>query len=135
MKVLITTLGSTGDLNPVMGIGLELKKQGHYVGIATSLYFKTEIEKQGLAFHEVFPNLEPGLEDLKKFVTDPIKGSELLHRHYIFPGLEKSYETVLGILDDYDMILSATLTYFTPIACRIKNKPWVLAAGEVSEIA
>lgn len=125
MKVLITTLGSSGDLHPLIGIGLELKNQGHTVGFATSFYFKKQVEAQGFTYYEVYPNLDPHLEDLKKFVTDPVKGPELLHKNYIFPELEKSYDSFLKIIDDYDIVLSATLTYFAPIACEVKKKPWI----------
>lgn len=125
MKVLITTLGSYGDLNPLLGIAIELREQGHTVGIATSLYFKEVIKTHGFTFYEIFPNLDPRFEDLKKYVTDPVKGPELLHKKYIFPGLEKSYDVFSEILDEYDIVLSSTLTYFAPIACRVKNKPWL----------
>lgn len=125
MKVLLTTLGSSGDVNPLLGIAAELLRRGHQVGFATSLYFKAQVERQGCVFHEVYPNLDPSNEALQKIATDPVRGPEHLHRHHIFPALEKSYAIFANLLDAYDIVLSATLAYYAQLACRAKQKPWL----------
>jgi rhamnosyltransferase subunit B len=125
MNILLTTLGSSGDVNPLLDVAATLAQRGHRLGFATSLYFKDQIERNGHRFHEVYPNLDPTDLELKKFVTDPVRGPELLHRHHIFPVLEKSYEAFSEALLEYDLVLSATLAYYAPLACRVQGKPWI----------
>jgi rhamnosyltransferase subunit B len=36
MRILLATIGSLGDLHPVLGIGAELRGRGHAVIVATS---------------------------------------------------------------------------------------------------
>ncbi len=50
MKVLITTLGSTGDLIPYLGLAQTLKQRGHSVVICTHLAFSKQVVEAGLEY-------------------------------------------------------------------------------------
>lgn len=45
--------GSSGDVHPFVGIGLELQRRGHHVTLATNGYFRGLTEKVGLPFVEL----------------------------------------------------------------------------------
>jgi rhamnosyltransferase subunit B len=127
MKILLTVLGSSGDINPMIGIGLGLKKRGHEIYFATSPFFKKIILQNEFEFIAIYPDLNPSNKRLKEIITDPIRGSEYLHKDFLFPNLDKSYRIVECLLDELeiDMILTSTLCYFTPIACEVKKKPYI----------
>ncbi len=50
MKVLLTGIGSAGDVFPVIGLGLRLKAHGHQVVIIASAHFAPLAERLGLPF-------------------------------------------------------------------------------------
>lgn len=53
MDVILTSFGSSGDINPFIAVGVALKNRGHRVTFITNEVFKTEIELQGLRFFQV----------------------------------------------------------------------------------
>ncbi len=60
-KVVISTAGSLGDLNPFIALALELKRRGYECLVASQVEFRAKIEAEGIAFHA----LRPGVEDVK----------------------------------------------------------------------
>jgi len=48
--VLIATLGSAGDVNPKIALGLELARRGHDVTLLTHAYHRRRVEAAGLPF-------------------------------------------------------------------------------------
>ncbi|MFD2247918.1 glycosyltransferase [Pontibacter ruber] len=124
MKIALTTLGSLGDVNPMLGLALELRDRGHEVSLSTSRYFRPHIEKHSIRFHEVLPNLDPNNKEIIHTVLDPKRGPERFHREIIFPDVEKSYRTFLEVAQDADLIISGILSYFAPLCAKKLNKPW-----------
>lgn len=50
MKVLLTPIGSHGDIHPFVGLGMELARRGHDVTIIANPLFQPLIERAGLPF-------------------------------------------------------------------------------------
>lgn len=50
MRIVILTLGSKGDVQPYLALGLGLKKAGHEVRLAATLPFREFVEEQGLEY-------------------------------------------------------------------------------------
>ncbi len=88
MKVIISILGSGGDVHPFLAIGKGLKDRGHDVLMLSSEYYKEEIEKLPLRFKALndieaynqfvyysdpdkMPDAAP--RQLEYLLTDPIK--------------------------------------------------------------
>lgn len=55
-RIVLATGGSLGDIHPVMGLGLALRRRGLTAEIATSADYRAKIEAEGLGFHEVGPS-------------------------------------------------------------------------------
>lgn len=49
-RMLLVAMGSAGDVNPFMGIGLALKRRGHDVTVITNEHFRRAVEQTGLNF-------------------------------------------------------------------------------------
>jgi len=58
MRVVLTSHGSTGDIYPLIGLGLALKRAGHTVKFATIPHYRTEIEAAGVEFYALCPDWE-----------------------------------------------------------------------------
>ena len=123
-KIAFTTLGSLGDLNPMLGLALELRRRGHEISFSTSRYFRPFIEKHGLTFHEVLPNLDPYNKDVIHTVLDPKRGPERLHREILFPAIAESYQAFLPVAEKADLVVNGILSYFAPLCARKLQMPW-----------
>jgi len=75
-RILITTVGSYGDLYPYLAVGKELRRRGHAVTIASSPAYRAKVEAEGLAFHAVRPDIDLGNRELLAYVMDARRGSE-----------------------------------------------------------
>ena len=57
-RIVLTAVGSLGDLHPSIAIGLGLKARGHDAVIATGEMFRPKIEALGLGFRPLRPDSE-----------------------------------------------------------------------------
>jgi UDP:flavonoid glycosyltransferase YjiC (YdhE family) len=62
-RVVLTTVGSTGDVHPFIAVGKALQSLGFEVVIAAIEALREKVEKEGLAFHAVRPTAEQVLAD------------------------------------------------------------------------
>src|SRR4051812_17377069 len=97
-RIVLTTLGSLGDLHPYLAIALDLRARGHEAVIATSEHYRDRVEAFGPGFHAVRPDMPdpevaPGL---MRRVMDLRSGPETVVREFVLPALRQSYEDVLA---------------------------------------
>jgi UDP:flavonoid glycosyltransferase YjiC (YdhE family) len=52
----MATIGSLGDLHPTLALGLELKRRGHFVTVASTGYYRDKVESLGLTFRSLRPD-------------------------------------------------------------------------------
>src|SRR3954451_6575017 len=79
-RIVLATLGSFGDLHPYIALALGLKARGHEPILATHASYRAKIERLGIGFRPVRPNIEPGVADaeLVRKVMDLRKGPEVV---------------------------------------------------------
>jgi len=53
MRIVLTTFGTFGDVNPLIGLSLELKRRGHAPVLAIPEMFREKIEPLGIEFARV----------------------------------------------------------------------------------
>jgi sterol 3beta-glucosyltransferase len=58
MRAVLTNFGTTGDIQPFLALAVELRQRGHEPLIAISPYFQSRVEKLGLEFTPVGPDLQ-----------------------------------------------------------------------------
>jgi vancomycin aglycone glucosyltransferase len=58
MRVILTSHGSTGDIYPIIALGVAMEKAGHRVRFATMPHYKADIEAAGLEFLPLCPDWE-----------------------------------------------------------------------------
>src|SRR5689334_11763599 len=63
-RIVLTTIGSLGDLHPYIAIALGLKARGHQAVVATGECYRKKVEALGLGFHPLRPD--------STFVADPV---------------------------------------------------------------
>ena len=100
MNITMITIGSTGDVQPYVLLGKELKKRGHRITIATFGKFADLIENSGLSFFSLSGDAEK--------MMNAVMGADSIGMKYL-PRLEKSLRSVAPALlqDIYDSCCTA----------------------------
>ena len=59
LRIILSNIGTLGDINPLIAIALELKRRGHVPVMAVPEVFRAKIAPLGLEFHAVRPDIDP----------------------------------------------------------------------------
>lgn len=125
MRVLITTFGTRGDLDPYLAIGRGLAARGHEPVVATHEYWRAAIEDAGLAFRPVRPDTQPEDKQLFARAMHPRWGSKVVLREIVLPNLRESHADTLAAARDADVVVSHPLTFAAPIVAAQRGLPWI----------
>jgi rhamnosyltransferase subunit B len=123
-RIVLTTLGSLGDLHPMMGLALGLQARGHDVTLATSDFYREKIERAGLTFAAIRPIASADDEQILRQVMDSKKGPEFLLRTLLLPHLREMYEDLLAATEAADFLLSGEIVLAAPLVAAKRQLPW-----------
>ena len=127
MRVILSNIGTFGDINPLIAIALELKRRGHVPVMAVPAVFEGKIRPLGLEFHAVRPDIDPKNTILVEMVYDVKKGTERGLREFLFPALRQTYEDLTDAAtkpERADVLLLGELNYAGPIVAEVTGIPW-----------
>ncbi|MBI4244316.1 MAG: glycosyltransferase family 1 protein [Planctomycetes bacterium] len=127
-KIVFATFGSYGDVLPYLAVGQELKKLGYNVKIATSEYYRTAVEQEGLEFSPIRPNINYDNREIFRRVMDATYGTEFVVREIIIPNLKESYHDLEHAMAGADLLTSHVLTYYAPIFAEKNKIKWISTA-------
>jgi UDP:flavonoid glycosyltransferase YjiC (YdhE family) len=125
MRVLISTLGSRGDLNPYLALGRGLAARGHEPAIATHEFYRAVVEAAGLGFRPVRPAIH---EDDRKLVVRAMRGRRgpmVVLREVVIRHVRTTYEDTADAARDSDLIVTHPLAFAGPIVAESRGLPWV----------
>jgi rhamnosyltransferase subunit B len=116
MKVLLPTIGSAGDVHPVIGLASALVARGHRATIVTNPHFEELIGRQGLGFLPIGT-----LEQARAIVSDPDlwharKGFGVIARKAILPAIEPVYRLIERHADDDTVVVASGISFGARIA-------------------
>jgi rhamnosyltransferase subunit B len=113
--VLLSTLGSLGDLHPFIAIALRLREHGYDTVIATSPQYRENVSMEGIGFHPIGPTREQLLSDLhmstgelgRKISADTM----FILEGIVFPYLRSMYDDLSAVVDRSSLVLSSSLMF------------------------
>jgi sterol 3beta-glucosyltransferase len=106
MEIALTTIGSRGDIQPFIALGLELKRNGHSVTILTHPWAKRIVNDYGLSHISVGDDIDINYS-AKQFVensSNMLKGFGFA-LNFIFENLRNCHKDYLSALKNYDLII------------------------------
>lgn len=126
-RILLCTAGSLGDIHPFLAVGRELQSRGHEAVIATSEYYRREVESAGLCFHAVRPDRSEHEIRLTE-INDGLKaGRDMKNdiREFLLENLRASYRDIMQIAPGCDLIVARKIVPSSSLAAKKLGMPWM----------
>jgi UDP:flavonoid glycosyltransferase YjiC (YdhE family) len=94
VNVLLTPIGSYGDVHPFVALGAELARRGHAATVLTNGAFRSAVERAGLPFAEL--GTEQAYRDVlaNPDVWHPFRGVKLFMAYLLAEPLRPLYEAI-----------------------------------------
>lgn len=127
MRIVLSNIGTLGDINPLIALALELKRRGHVPVMAAPAVFESRLRPLGLEFHPIRPDIDPENTALAAMIYDVKKGTERGLREFLFPVLRQTYDDLLDAAtqpERADLLLLGELNYAGPLVAEVTGIPW-----------
>jgi UDP:flavonoid glycosyltransferase YjiC (YdhE family) len=127
LRIVLSNIGTFGDINPLIAVALELKRRGHRPVMALPGVYEPKIRPLGLEFHPIRPDIDPSNTILAEMVYDVKKGTERGLRDFLFPALRETYADLLDAAtkpERADLLLLGELNYAGPLVAEVTGIPW-----------
>ena len=117
MRVVLLAIGSRGDIQPYLALGLGLKAEGHEVCLATERNYKNWIMQEGLEYaylpgdSKARHAQEPWLKLLEETKNRPILSAYRGYSQFILPTLRELLDAAWEACQGADAIISTAITY------------------------
>ena len=106
-RIVLTTIGSFGDLHPKIAIALELRDRGHQVVFATHKEYQAKIEALGFEFHRMRPD-NTALNDPEEMarMMDLRTGTEYIITQWLCGNLRETFADLMSCATNADLIVA-----------------------------
>src|SRR5216110_1515556 len=108
-RIVVTTFGSTGDLNPFIALGLALRLRGHDVLFAVEANFQQQLGALGFPVRLLTGDQETALAPFGQQIFNndqPLPSLKLLMDHYILPTLPAKVNELREICQHADLLIA-----------------------------
>src|SRR5918993_3008181 len=124
MRIVVATWGSHGDLNPALGLAVGLRDRGHDAVVATSALYRADVERAGVGFHAVRPDIDPDDSAFIARVMDARRGTEFLFRQVLMPALADAAADLHAAVAQADLVVSHPATFAVPVLAEQLGTKW-----------
>ena len=124
-RIVITSWGSYGDVNPYVGIALALRARGHTPVLAIPAYYRAAVEREGLEHAAVGPDVEPSDASVVGRIMDARRGTEFLLRELLAPAIDRTYEALRAAATGAELLVTHPVTFAGPVLAEATGIPWV----------
>jgi len=130
-KIVLATLGTSGDVHPFIGIARHLRDRGHDPVLATPAVYRPKIEAEGLGFHAMRPDEPDQFRDLgingagvsRELMRGGKHGLEFVMRRLILPYLRQSLDDLLAASEGASLVIMSSFAYAARLAADIRRIP------------
>lgn len=128
-RIVVATLGTLGDLYPMIAIALELRQRGHDVVFVTHQVYQSKLEALGFEFHRMRPDFT-AMNDSQEMarMMDLKTGQEYMARQWANPNLRAMYTDLLDVGKGADFIFSGEGVIATPLVAEQLRMRWASSA-------
>jgi len=125
----MTTLGTLGDLHPMIAVAIELRQRGYDVVFVTHQVYQSRIEGLGFEFHSMRPDFTAMNDPQEMARMINLKtGQEYMVRQWVNPNLRQMYTDLLNVAKGADFIFSGEGVIATPLVAEKLGIKWASSA-------
>lgn len=124
-RIVLATMGSLGDLHPMIALAIELKKRGHTPVVNTWEGYREKVEALGLEFMPLRPNVDPTDRELLRKTMDARTGPEMVIKELIFPNLGDMYQDLAAACAGADLLINGEIVYATASLVEKTGIKWI----------
>jgi UDP:flavonoid glycosyltransferase YjiC (YdhE family) len=127
-RIVLTTIGSFGDLHPKIAIAIELRKRGHDVVFATHKEYQEKIEALDFEFCRMRPD-NNALNDPQEMarMMDLKTGTEYVIKNWVCASLRETYTDLMDSAKDADFIITGEGVVAARLVAEKLEIPWAFA--------
>ena len=127
-RIVISTLGSTGDHFPFIALGQGLKARGHSVLFAVSASVHPTLKKAGLDFVPCGKSMSE--DDARQRVelfdgSKPMEQMNKLMFGWLMPAVAENYQDLLAACKGADALIATTIQFAAPMVHEKLGLHWV----------
>jgi UDP:flavonoid glycosyltransferase YjiC (YdhE family) len=125
--IALSTVGSTGDIQPFIALALELQSRGHQVRFVSHWFHQERVESYGITFEGCGPQV--GLSDLNNLLEEmistrnPLRQLQLLLEKAILEDAETYYKQAQAALSGADWVVSHMVDFLGQAAAKKLGLP------------
>ncbi len=124
MRLAFASIGSLGDLHPMLAMACAARDRGHDVVVAAAPGYAANVARAGVEFHPLRPEIPEDAESLA-FYFDLKRGPRRLLRDMIFADVAATHEDLCGAARGADLLVVGELLYTAPIVAADEKIPWL----------
>lgn len=125
-RIVITTWGSFGDVNPYLALGLGLRERGHEVVLCMPPFYEPVIRGAGLGFAPGAPDADPALDpEMVRKCMHPRRGAEAIFRDVLIPALGEAHARLTDAVRGADLMVSHPAALAAPLVAEQQHLRWV----------
>lgn len=127
-RIVLSTIGTRGDLNPFIALGLGLRARGHDTVFAVEQVFSSALGAEGFAVHtlpgDVISALAPHVKRATGGLT-PVPSIRVIVDRWLAPTLRGKVEELRRACEGADLLVARALHLAAPIVAELTGIPWV----------
>ncbi|MCO4764430.1 MAG: glycosyltransferase family 1 protein [Myxococcales bacterium] len=124
MKILLSPIGSRGDVQPMVALGLGLRARGHTVDFLAAETFDALLsERYGFRCLPGTPDIQEMLTTHAADLSSPIATARLLSRE-VKSQLQGQIDALCGVVRAYDLVVGAGVHMAGASVCEAKGVPY-----------
>lgn len=130
-RILLTTFGSSGDLNPFLAVGLELRARDHQVTFAVERNFQAQVVALGFPFVPLTGEAESALMDHADTLisrSTPLASLRILMNEVILPALRPKITELRAACAEADVMVSSAQQLAASFVADLTHIPWASIA-------
>ena len=129
LRIVLSTWGSTGDVQPFLALSERLSKEGHKVRVCTSEIYQDRFVKHGVDFYPVgapfdLDRMNQVMDEIIQ-IKNPLKSIILIAKEGILYKADQWYEDCLKGMEGYDLAICHSADVPGQEAAIRNNLPWI----------
>lgn len=128
-RIILASLGSSGDLNPYLAIASGLKDRGHSTAVGGYSSLRAAVEDAGVEFFRLRPNGYPPINPMAatKELLHPVWEEVRLRSRMILPNVRATFEDLSVAVRDADVFITSPLVLPAALVAAKTGIPWIPA--------